>query len=100
MDQKQFEEACGNTLLLVKQNTPDEQLPADARRMPEDPSHPAHLKWMLIQAALFHFENRTEKANRWLGFVQGVIAAQKGASLEELKRANMPEGAEFSSERV
>jgi hypothetical protein len=96
---EQFETACGKTLLLLKNNQPHD-IEMKPRRVEVDPTHPDHLAWCLIQAALFYSEGRLEKANRWLGFVQGAIAAQRGATLEELKRANMPEDAVYDAERV
>lgn len=96
MTQEQFETACGKTLTLLKGRNPV----GDPRRDEEQPTFPHHLAWMLIQAALFHSEGRPEKANRWLGYVQGVMAALHIATLDELKRANMPEGETFDRERI
>lgn len=96
MTKEQFEAACDATLALLKGRAGD----FDARRDTERPTSPWHLAWMLSEAALFHDENRYEKANRWLGFVQGVMCTLSYATLDELKRANMPEGAEFDAKRV
>lgn len=96
MTLEQFETACGNTLALLKSRNPV----GEPRRDEDQPTFPHHLSWMLIQAALFYSEGRTDKANRWLGYVQGVMAALHLASLEELKRANMPEGSEFDGGRA
>lgn len=63
-------------------------------------TRPGHLVWMLLEASVFLTEGRIEKANRWLGFVQGSMAADGYATVEELKRANMPEGEPFDGERV
>lgn len=35
---------------------------------------------------------KREKAMRWLGFVQGALWAQNQATIDELKRMNMPDG--------
>lgn len=96
MDQSQFIQACTATLTLIIRHT---DVLWDPRRDQENPASPHHCGWMLLEAEGF-YATKPEKANRWLGYVQGVIAAKGWASLEELKRANMPEGAEFSSERV
>ena len=97
MDLKQFETACGKTLeLLVGRCGP---VLIEAQRIPEIPCSPQHIKWMLIQAALFYAEGKIEKANRWLGYTQGVLASV-GVDLEKLKRCNMPEGEQFDGERV
>lgn len=47
---------------------------------------PPHLAWMLVTAEELHVEGREDKANRWLGFVQGAMAATGRASVEQLKR--------------
>jgi hypothetical protein len=59
-----------------------------------------HLSWMLAECLGFHGAGKVEKANRWLGYVQGVLACSGTATLEQLKRANMPEGAVYDAERV
>lgn len=59
-----------------------------------------HLAWMLNSCTLFYFEGKPQKANRWLGYVQGVMAALSYATLEELKRANMPPGEQFDGAKV
>jgi hypothetical protein len=71
-----------------------------AARTPEEPGAPAHLSWMLAEAIRFYEQGKPQKANRWLGYVQGVMAAMCYASLEELKRANMPEGEVFDAEKL
>jgi hypothetical protein len=96
MTLEQFETACGATLILLKSRNPT----GEARRDEDQPTFPHHLAWMLMQAALFYAEGRTDNANRWLGYVQGVLCALHMATLDELKRANMPEGATFDAERV
>jgi hypothetical protein len=63
------------------------------------PASPVHLLWMLDEAVVFYNEGKVEKANRWLGYTQGVIAALGWAPLDELKRANMPEGETFDRSR-
>jgi hypothetical protein len=93
---EQFETACGKTLLLLAQRTGH----TEPRRDPDAPTSPWHLRWMLIEAALFYRDNRIEKANRWLGYAQGVMAALHYATLDQLKAANMPEGALCDAERV
>lgn len=101
MDQRKFEAACGATLRLLNEGF--ENL-GEPRRDPEyNPFAglgPAHLHWMLVQAPLFYAEGKTEKANRWLGYVQGVMRCDKLATLEQLKRANMPDGETYDGSRV
>lgn len=51
---------------------------------PDDPIRMGHLKWMLDQICL---EYMTEtKANRWLGFVQGVLACKSIINVQEERR--------------
>lgn len=54
-----------------------------------------HLKWMANEIIHFLAEDRTEKAMRWLGFIQGALWVMGLSSIEESKRANMPEGEEY-----
>jgi len=96
MDKDQFAQAVAATLSLLIAATGD----CAAERKPHDPTEVAHLNWMLWQARDFHDVSKVEKANRWLGYVQGVMAARNFATLEQLKRANMPTGETFSAERV
>lgn len=102
MNQEQFEVACGKTLQLLQRiakergSAPEGWRP---ERYTEDPTAWRHLSWMLTQAALFHAQSKIEKANRWLGFVQGVLAGC-GVQLDELKQANMPEGETFDAQKV
>jgi hypothetical protein len=93
MTQEQFERACRLTRTLL----PERLTPV---RSPEDPVHPNHLMFMLGCALGFYVDGKAEKANRWLGYVQGVIAAKGWATLDELKRANMPEGEAFDPDKI
>lgn len=51
-----------------------------------------HALYMLAILPQLVLEGRREKAMRWLGFVQGVLWAHGCASIDELKRINMPDG--------
>ena len=53
-----------------------------------------HLVFMLETIPAFLRDGRREKAMRWLGFVQGAIWVRGYVSIEDLKRANAPEGSE------
>jgi hypothetical protein len=46
----------------------------------------AHLQSMLMK--IMRNDVTGEKAHRWLGYVQGVVALRKGVTLEELKDLN------------
>ena len=65
-----------------------------------NPTSDGHLAFMCGEIVRLAYQNRFEKASRWLGFVQGVLVAQGRLSLEQAKRANMPAGAEFDGERI
>lgn len=53
-----------------------------------------HLLYCVDQIGVFVTEGRTEKAFRWLGFVQGCLWLGVGcASIDELGRMNMPKEA-------
>ena len=97
MDKEQFWMACYKTITLVHLAHPERVEP---KRDEHDPASARHCVWMLQQAHEFYAEGKVEKANRWLGYTQGVIAARGWATLDELKRANMPDGAEFDRQRI
>jgi hypothetical protein len=103
MTQEQFETACGETrallLKVVVIMTGQLEGKLDPERQPNSPTEPGHIMWMLEKAPGFYASGNKEKANRWLGFVQGVLASV-GVGLEDLKRANMPEGETFDGGKV
>jgi len=57
----------------------------------------AHLRWMCDEAATFILDpsDKLDKAMRWLGFIQGALWLLGVSTIEESKRANMPEGEEY-----
>jgi len=52
---------------------------------PETYKHIMYMLWMIPQ---FIKEGRKEKANRWLGFVQGVLWANDVYEIEDMKEHN------------
>lgn len=96
MTEAQFKTACLVTAELLLRD--DHTLVA--ARQPDHETRPGHLLWMLLEAQGFYAGGKTEKANRWLGFVQGSMAADGYATVEELKRANMPPDEVFDGGRV
>lgn len=44
----------------------------------------AHVQWMLDRVDEFVISGELEKANRWIGFVQGVLFCH-GSSIDELR---------------
>lgn len=50
----------------------------------------SHVLWMVYQIPKFIEAGRKEKANRWLGFVQGTLWAKDIYTIEEMKEHNKP----------
>lgn len=50
-------------------------------------SYLCHVKWMLKEMLPF-VPGQWEKANRWLGFVQGVLWCEGVYTIEEMKNHN------------
>ena len=44
-----------------------------------------HCAWMCLQALQYNSEKRTDKAMRWLGFIQGVLWSERIFSIDQLK---------------
>ena len=47
-----------------------------------------HVEWMLVQIPKFIKKKQKEKADRWLGFIQGVLYVKKIYTIEKLKKHN------------
>lgn len=60
-------------------------------RLPTDDGAISHALWMCREAKTFAAE-KPEKAMRWLGFVQGVLWAVGGWTIEEFKGDNRGDG--------
>ncbi len=50
-----------------------------------------HVIYMLDRIPEFIEDGRKEKANRWLGFIQGALWAQDVYTIEEMKGHNKPD---------
>jgi hypothetical protein len=59
----------------------------------------AHMTWMCEQIVSFVHEDRTDKAFRWLGFLQGAFWVLGLYTIEQAKRDNAPD-AVFNKEKV
>lgn len=59
-----------------------------------------HLMFMGLEGQRLVTAGKTEKAMRWLGFLQGVEWALNLVTLEELKRMNMPPEEQFDGKRI
>lgn len=54
-----------------------------------------HAGWMCQEVIEFVEEDRMEKANRWVGFIQGIFWCHCVFTIDEMRQHNMPEGKEF-----
>ncbi len=51
----------------------------------------AHAKWMLDSIEEFVAEDELDKANRWLGFIQGVFYSFGTYTINQMRDHNRPE---------
>lgn len=58
---------------------------------PPAPAALRHLRYMITEMRGFIVQGRTEKAMRWLGFLQGVLWALGVFSIDELKDHSRPD---------
>lgn len=79
-------------LLVVKRYEAELEMPArrqDPRlKQPTTVDVLGHARWMCSQIPGLVAEGRIEKAQRWLGFVQGVLWASGRKTIESLKEDN------------
>ena len=54
----------------------------------DKPNSMRHIKWMCIEIPNMIGLNKIEKANRWLGFVQGVLWSNEIYDIHQLKSDN------------
>lgn len=47
-----------------------------------------HIRWMLKQLPQFIEEGKTDKINRWLGFIQGVLWLEEYFSIDDMRDHN------------
>ncbi len=52
----------------------------------EDGKYLYHLRWMIRE---MNNDMSNNKAMRWLGYIQGVLVAAYGVSLEDMKELNL-----------
>jgi hypothetical protein len=84
----------GLALYGVKEREPLELRKKDIRFQPVD-LYLRHLLWMAAQIREFLRAGRTEKAHRWLGYIQGAVSSpiHMLASIDQLRELNFnPEG--------
>lgn len=60
----------------------------------------AHLKWACEQGKIFVEERRFEKAMRWLGFIQGCLAARGHFTIDEMGNHSRPPEPPYTTEYV
>ncbi len=58
-----------------------------------------HVAWMALQVKGFIDEGRTEKAMRWLGFMQGWLVSYSIYPISETMIHNAPAGTKFDEAR-
>lgn len=71
-----------------------------SEELPTGKQRGQHLAWMCVEAVKIAEEDRTEKAMRWLDFIQGALWADGYRSVEDMKKDNKPPGEEFDGSRV
>lgn len=59
-----------------------------------------HIGWMIWMVREFIDGDRRDKAQRWLGFIQGALWAMCIMTVENAKRANMPAEAVFDKDSI
>ena len=106
MKAEQVAKAVEELEKLIKSEVRDEtpkQSPADRRVAPGQISGTnalRHLLWCLMNVLQFMGDDRTEKAMRWLGFVQGALWMNGFVTIDRLKLMNKPEPKYFLSDPV
>lgn len=55
-----------------------------------------HVVWMCGEVIEFVKTQRMEKANRWIGFIQGTLWCHGVLTIDQMRRDNMPEGKVFN----
>lgn len=75
---------------FLEHSTPERASPKAILHLGEDSTQAMlnHLAWMRDEIPKLAGDARLEKAQRWLGFIQGVAWARGMASLEALRNAN------------
>ena len=48
----------------------------------------SHAAWMCEQVRVFAKEGRIDKANRWIGFIQGTLWMAGRATIDEMREDN------------
>jgi len=61
---------------------------SELREDRDNPGSLTHISWMLYQITQLVNNNQIEKANRWLGFVQGALWALDVCTIDEMREDN------------
>jgi hypothetical protein len=59
-----------------------------------------HVVWMVTEAKGYAKEGRVEKANRWLGFIQGVLWSKGIFKIDEMKEHNRKPKRQFDKDEL
>jgi len=57
-----------------------------------------HILWMISCAREFALKPDPDKANRWLGFIQGVLWCEKIYTIDEMRGHNRAQGGNDAEE--
>ncbi|MEK7570403.1 MAG: hypothetical protein AAB515_03140 [Patescibacteria group bacterium] len=57
---------------------------------PSKEEHLSHLRWMLVEMRQLIAGQRMEKAFRWLGYIQGILAAYRLRTIDQLREDSRP----------
>ena len=77
-------------MLEVLQMYADELSYVEPKRENEGGTRREHLRWMCLEAQRHIEKNEMEKANRWLGFIQGSFWMFATYSIDEMREHNRP----------
>lgn len=68
--------------------------------VPDDATAYSHLRWMCTQIREFAQDERFDKCNRWLGFMQGSLWMLKHNTIDSFREDNTEEGEGFEPPAV
>lgn len=88
MDAKQINEITDKYITeLENRGWVDNQMPNKSLK-PDVKDALSHVLWMLYEIQTFAEANNLEKANRWLGFVQGILWVRGIYSIQQMMADN------------
>lgn len=108
MEMKRVEEVAGQYYAILTSALGDD---VEAKRLPiavlgvninlmDRLDSLGHMAWMCVELKTMANDGRTEKAMRWLGFLQGALWMCGLRTIEQLKYDNMPTQVSYDSSRI